>query len=566
MNMKKIYIILLFPVLLLSLLRSEAQVFPTKENNSFKNLFQYGATGRSDVNAYLLGYLSRIVYVQYLNKDNGYTLQMTDTSKFRDKFIERTKHMFYKPLLSTVTTTTTVNTTLNTSQLTLAGQTIESPVPQYKWIWRSDGKGKNPEAMVISTPQYILVVFRGTDRVEGANPFNYNWGEWIYTDFVALDQQSPCLNCPGKVHKGFKEALEYANFKSELISTIKNFNSTSSKKIWVSGHSLGGGFAQLFAYYMYKEGITPQGVYVYNSPHPGDKAFAAELDRILPNSRLQRFEFLSDPVAFGPPQIMNWIPGQEWGRAGTRNVFSKERTGGYTFNKPEQSALQDLAFLTAPLGAVQFGGMCFHHPTWVVRGLYNLLPTDIRANVPDPPAQIVDADEGCNAMDINNGLNGSLIDPGTDAIAAGTYKIKNVNSGRFLKATSSCFFNCCDMQQATTASGDAFLWIIEKVPNAIFDSYTIKSKLNAKVVDADLPNTGNNGCKVQLCDRLITGIRTNQEWRFEKLTNGNYLVKCVAGDKPLRVVPGCSSQDGCRFELSSLTDCSNCKEWILIKQ
>lgn len=564
--MKNKLIILCFVLLHISSIRTEAQVFPAKENNSIKNLFDHDAIGRSDINAYLLGYLTRIVYVQYLNQDNGYVLKMTDTSKFLDKFIERTKHMFYKPLLNTITSTTISTTTTLNSQITLSGQAIESPVPQYKWIWRSDGKGRNPEAMVVSTPQFIMVLFRGTDRVEGANPFYYKWGEWIYTDFDFIDQVPTCTNCPGKVHKGFKGALEYADFKTELINTIKAYNPNRTKKIWVTGHSLGGGFAQLFAYYLYKENMTPQGVYVYNSPHPGDRAFAAELDRILPNQRLQRFEFLSDPIAFGPPQTINWIPGQEWGRAGTRNVFSKERLGGYTFNKAEQSGLQDLAILTAPLGALSLGGMCYHHPTWAVRGLYNLLTTEMKANVPDPPALIKDADEGCNALDINNGLNGSLIDPGTDLLAAGTYKIKNVNSGRFLKAGTTCFINCCDMQQSTTTSGDASLWIIEKVPNAIFDSYTIKSKMNNKVMDADLLNTGSNGCKVQLCDRLLTGIRTNQEWRFEKLTNGNYLVKCVSGDKPMRVAPGCASQDGCRFELSTQTDCSNCKEWILIKQ
>ena len=560
--------IILWGLLCLSLLaslRGRSQEFPARENNCFKNSFQFNATGRNDVNAYLLGYLTRIVYVQYLNKDNSYGLSMTDTSRFRDKFIERTKHFFYKPLISTTTINTTISNQITPGTIT-DRTAIESPAAKYKWIWRSDGQGKNPEAMVVSTPDYVLVLFRGTDRVEGADPFHYDWGEWIYTDFRAIDQQTPCTGCPGKVHKGFKEALEYSGFKTELINTVKDFNKAGTKKIWVTGHSLGGGFAQLFAYYLYKENMTPQGVYVYNSPHPGDKAFAAELDRILPNQRLQRFEFISDPVAYGPPQTMNWIPGLEWGRAGTRNVFSKERSGGYTFNKPEQNGIQDLAFFTAPLGGVNFGGMCFHHPTWVVRGLYNTLPSDVQGKVPAPPAQIVDADDGCNAADINNGLNGSLIDPGTDEITAGTYKIKNVNSGRFLKATTDCFLNCCALQQSTSSTGDAVLWIIEKVSGAIFDSYTIKSKLNSKVMDADLPNTGSNGCKVQLCDRLPTGIRTNQEWRFEKLTNGNYLIKCVSGDKPVRVAPGCSSQDGCRFELSTQTDCNNCKEWVLIKQ
>ena len=96
--MKKI---VLYGIFLISILHYEvsySQTFPAKENNSFLN-FKYDAIGRNDVNAYLMAYLTRAVYVQYLAKDNGYNLKMTDTSKFRDKYIERTKHFFNVPKL-----------------------------------------------------------------------------------------------------------------------------------------------------------------------------------------------------------------------------------------------------------------------------------------------------------------------------------------------------------------------------------------------------------------------------------------------------------------------------------
>lgn len=549
-----------------------AQTFPVKEYNCFQN-FDEAATGRKDVNAYLLGYLTRIVYVQYINKDNGYTLKLTDTSKFRDKFIERTKHFFpasfnfNKIDLSKTTTNLSLISREPLTSLTDKSNMVKAGSTTYKWVWRSDGAGKNPEAMFISTPDYILVLFRGTDRVEGANPFNYDWGEWIYTDFDALDPQSPCADCPGKVHRGIKNALAYAGFQTELINQIKN-NGGATKKVWITGHSLGGGFAQLFAYNLYKAGITAQGVYVYNSPHPGDVAFAAEMDRIFPNQRLQRFEFLDDPIATGPPQTINWLPGApKWGRAGTRNYFSKETSGGYSFNKAERNGAEDLILFAAPAGALNFGGMCFHHPTWLVRSCYNLLPADLQLKLPDPPAQIVDADEGCNAADINNGRSGSLIDGGTDVVAEGTYKIKNVSSSRFLQASNSCGLNgCCDLMQHSSGAGDDVLWQLNKVSGAIFSSYTIKSKLNLKVVDADALFTGNDGCKVHLCGRLsvAVGLRTNQEWQLEKQPNGNYKIKCAAGSKRMRVAPGCASQDGCRFELHSSAS-GTYDEWQLIK-
>lgn len=553
-----------FAVILLLQISAGAQTFPAKENNCFAQ-FKPDAINRHDVNAYLLGYLTRIVYVQYLNKDMNLNLSMTDTSRFNDKFIERTKHFFTAPIVPIAKTT--IPTTTQLSDLkSITTTRFTKPGVIYNWVWRSDGKGRNPEAMVISTNGYILVLFRGTDRVEGANPFDYDWGEWIYTDFNAIDAQTPCTGCPGKVHKGFKQSLEYAGFKEELIKIITD-NGGGSKKVWITGHSLGGAFAQLFAMNLHKAGITPQGLYVYNSPHAGDQAFAAALDDILPNQRFQRFEFLDDPISSGPPRTMNWAPGMpKWGRAGTRNWFSKEAASGYNYNTAEQSDLQDMNLLASVAGALNFGGICYHHPNWIVRGLFDLLPATTQAKVPNPPARISATDEGCNTVDINHGVSGNLHDAGTDELPAGTYKIKNVNSSRFLKATTECFFNCCNMMQEASSTGDDVLWIVSKVDGAIFASYTIKSKLTNKVLDADAPSTGNDGCKVQQCDRLsvAVGLRTNQEWRFEKLTNGNYRIKCVASDKPMRVAPGCASQDGCRFELFKPEN-STTQQWVLQK-
>jgi hypothetical protein len=547
-------------------LRMTAQNFAAKENNCFAQ-FKADATGRNDVNAYLLGYLTRLVYIQYLNKDMNLNLSLTDTSRFNDKFIERTKHFFTAPLTPIKSITPAIAQPAQLTDLKSVSITrFSKPGVIYNWVWRSDGQGKNPEAMVISTANFILVLFRGTDRVEGANPFDFDWGEWIYTDFNALDAQPPCSGCPGKVHKGFRQSLEYAGFRDELINIIKQ-NGGATKKVWITGHSLGGAFAQLFAYQLYKQNITAQGLYVYNSPHAGDQTFAAEMDRIFPNQRFQRFEFLDDPISCGPPKTLNWIPGMpKWGRAGTRNWFSKEAASGYNYNTAELSDAQDLNLLAAVAGALDFGGICYHHPNWIVRGLYDLLPATTQGKVPDPPARINANDEGCNTIDINHGVSGNLIDPGTDELAAGTYKIKNVNSGRYLKATQDCFLNCCDLMQESSASGNDVQWIIEKVPGAIFASYTIKSKLTSKVIDADALATKDDGCKVHLCDRLpvATGLRTNQEWRMEKLTNGNYRIKCVASDKPMRVSPGCASQDGCRFELFK-PESSNTQQWVLQK-
>ena len=116
----------------------------------------------------------------------------------------------------------------------------------------------------------------------------------------------------------------------------------------------------------------------------------------------------------------------------------------------------------------------------------------------------------------------------------GTYQLKNISSQRFLRSTATCGINgCCDLQQISSSTGSSVQWRIVKVPNAVFESYTITSLLNSKVVDADAAFTGTDGCKVHLCGRLSVAVplRTNQEWRFEKLPNGNF--RKLPGSLPL---------------------------------
>ena len=78
--MKKIMHFLFIIYLVTCCVVGFSQSFPEKENNCFEQ-FNYDASNRDNVNAYLLSYLSRIVYYQYLNKDNNYSLRPTDTSR-----------------------------------------------------------------------------------------------------------------------------------------------------------------------------------------------------------------------------------------------------------------------------------------------------------------------------------------------------------------------------------------------------------------------------------------------------------------------------------------------------
>lgn len=265
--MKKINFITWLFIAVLSTEYLAAQ--PANETNCFRS-FEVTATGRNDVNAYLLSQLAYLVYADQLSTQVGVsaaTLQ-NDNSIFKTEFVKRTKHFFYDP--SPTKTITTITSRIE-------GGDISLREPQFDFVTANDASGIDPEVMLISTPTAVYVVARGTDRVAGTkSDFDYEWGEWLKTDALAFFQ-SPCPGCEdkGMVHRGFREALHYGNATSNYINTltekIKTMVGTSGKKVWITGHSLGGALAQLIGFYLkqYKN-ITAQQLVLFASPHVGD--------------------------------------------------------------------------------------------------------------------------------------------------------------------------------------------------------------------------------------------------------------------------------------------------------
>jgi hypothetical protein len=238
---------------------------PANEINCFRN-FDVSASGRNDVNAYLLSQLSFLVYANQLSSQVGVaelTLQ-TDPVRFKTEFIKRTKHFFYDPTpIKSITTTTT----------RIDPGTLTSREPQFDFVMVNDASGIDPEVMLISTYNAVYVVVRGTDRVANTSDpldINYEWGEWIKTNGLAF-LQNPCDGCTdkGKVHQGFNSALHYGNAAGTFINTLTTKIQTmagTTKKIWITGHSLGGAFAQLIGFFLKEyKGITAQQIVIFAS-------------------------------------------------------------------------------------------------------------------------------------------------------------------------------------------------------------------------------------------------------------------------------------------------------------
>jgi hypothetical protein len=357
--------------------------------NAIPLVFNENAVGPAPGNAYLLTYLAALIYPEFLDQLSGDPLKQ-DTAyverlhkipqDFVQEYADRTHHLFWN---STVPPGT------------------ENQPPQYVWVWGSRG-GQDPEAMVISTPKTVFVVFRGTDRVAQAKKkFGYNWAEWVQTDFVALGVSPGVGSLRGLVHAGFWLSLTAPAtlyvpqnaqvpggipnglpFREATLAVIKAFGG-GSKKVWVTGHSLGAAHVQLYGAYLSTNGLSPQGVYALAAPHVGDRTFVDQLNGMFPNQRLQRFDFVNDPVTKVPPHIpMPQTPGKPpitYERAGTRVYYDDVKT--IQFGAPERPPM-DLP-VRLPL-ALAPGDFCFHYPQWHMNAAYAHLDQATASRVPSP--------------------------------------------------------------------------------------------------------------------------------------------------------------------------------------
>lgn len=153
----------------------------------------------------------------------------------------------------------------------------------FKWI---KGERLDTEVFLSQKGNYQIICFRGTSSVTD-----------ILTDLKFNKKQAFGGN--GKVHAGFQNALNEVWDKLET-SIDKN------KKVIVTGHSLGGGLAQLLAYRLTLKNYTVSGVYTYGSPRVGNSDFKAAYD-----ARLAKKTFLhtsdKDLVPAIPPEIMGFV-------------------------------------------------------------------------------------------------------------------------------------------------------------------------------------------------------------------------------------------------------------------
>ena len=530
------------------------------------DLFDYDNKGNSKVNAYLMMMLNHFIYPHFtINKpeeDPAVTQLHTSPQKFKDAYIDRVEHFFTqrsKLAISQPRTTVTTKPTISP----IVGNV--GPGVQFDFVAMSNGVGIDPEAMVISTDKYIIVVFRGTDRVANKVPLIgktiFDWGEWIQTDAFAVKVSPPASFgfSKGKVHSGFQNAVLFnppgsVSFLDSLANVL-NRRGVAGKKLWITGHSLGSAQATLAAAYLKKtKNINPFCLYLYAAPHVGDADFTAQLNTMFPGTTIQRFDFIDDPITVLPPYFMGFQ------RAGARNRYSKESGGSnYFYNTNENSGDNPNAFF------------CLHHTNWYARAAYFELVDhnpELASKLPSAPAKPTSF---CSFIDdyLVGGEQsiGASIVGGSEHIEEGTYYIMNGKSLKYLTVpTSVTDQNGSRVELGNPSSSRTNAqWKVRKVSGALVGGYTIQLVKDGKYLDADLFSVNNDGCKVQLWSRSISPDKRNQEWYVKRLENGRFQIQNVMNSsKLLHVSSSGAASNGTDATLNKNLSQRN-QEWFLVR-
>ncbi len=409
--------------------------------NCFNTQFDNSAPSLNTKNAFLLGYLCTMSYADYLRylyspvqatTSSFITSIRNDDDEFKDEFGQKLRYLFTNsPTLTAAASTSgklSVNPDLAVNK-SLSPAVGAEPAVTFDFIHKCNPSGYDPEALFISTPTTIFVVFRGTDRVAcNVTSSGYTWAEWMASDFKFFKRDASMMHpqVKGQVHRGMVESLMSQNFANELgalvYSSVKNKTTNATKKVWITGHSLGGAHAQLFAMYLkYNYNITAQGLYIYEAPHPGDATFVSQLNNDIGKSRIQRFEFGDDPIPTLPPQAFLFA------RAGERNYFKDYSS---TNLRSEQTLADDARILCAlgnlpgeqiPQAAkLEFppycpGSTCYHHPTFILEAIRHQLSASVLPSLP-PSVSLPVAGDNCNKGDLTKAENNDLINNTATAV------------------------------------------------------------------------------------------------------------------------------------------------------
>lgn len=126
--------------------------------------------------------------------------------------------------------------------------------------------------------------------------------DWVDNDLDLRPFPIPAWGPTVVMHRGFVEAasVTFVRIRNAILSLRK---ARPGRRIWVTGHSLGGAVAKIIAFRLEHEaGVPVQGVYTYGAPPVGNNSWKAAYEARIANTH--RWNLQNDPiVGLMPPPV-----------------------------------------------------------------------------------------------------------------------------------------------------------------------------------------------------------------------------------------------------------------------
>ena len=213
------------------------------------------------------------------------------------------------------------------------------------------------EAVVMSTDSAVIVVFRGSE-VSQCRAMIKDW----LTNLNACLIKAPELGKGVKVHRGMWKALD--SVYDVVVKDVGEQGGFKGKRVYLTGHSLGGGLALLCgARLQIEEKVNPV-VYTFGAPRAGNFEFQKATRELAVHRWVNR----KDVVPMLPSDtLLNY------------------KTVGRTHNIKANNEVCLDDDETRVKWCSKGGSTNDHHVYRYLRGLYENLPSDVKSEMPEPP-------------------------------------------------------------------------------------------------------------------------------------------------------------------------------------
>ena len=168
------------------------------------------------------------------------------------------------------------------------------------------GQSERDACLVGRCADGVVVAFRGTLPPTSPDK-RQTLEDWLQDFDAGLVTRA---GMPGQVHEGFARAVD--TLWPELSGAVKALRAAGGGRVFVTGHSKGGGMAPLAAMRLIAEGVAAPAeveVCTFAAPHPGNQVFADGYRQAV--SAAVRYEYGDDFVPHVAPSF--WF----------RHLFSK---------------------------------------------------------------------------------------------------------------------------------------------------------------------------------------------------------------------------------------------------